>query len=416
MRFKTSLRYRVTLAFALLGMLVSFALASAFYKITINIEEQLIAETLSAELEDYIARYKIDQKTLPPSSTSIRTYIIQAGDKTSPTVLRDLDIGLHHIQFNKRQYYAEVKVSGERNFIVLYDDKQIRDKENQFKLFFGIGVMVMTFFSASLGFWLAKRIISPVGELALRVADLEPENYHMSLTENFTNDEVGDLAKDFDAYLLRLSAFIEREQSFTSDVSHELRTPLAVIKGATDVLLSDPDLNEAQRKRVERIARSVNEMSELVTALLLLAREGQDDVSEPTCVVSEVLKMVLDGHQHLLYHKSVEIKLEILDEIILPVECTLLHVVLANLIRNAIYYTEKGYVFIMMDNKGISIKDTGIGISKEQMQRIFDRHYKGADGGEGIGLSLVKRICQKYGWQIEIESIEGCESSFRLWF
>jgi len=129
-----------------------------------------------------------------------------------------------------------------------------------------------------------------------------------------------------------LSAFIEREQSFTSDVIHELCTSLAVLKGATDVLLSDADLDEARRRRVERIARSVHEMSELVTALLILAREDQTELPESACIVGEVLKKVLDGHQHLLLHKSVEMKLDIQSETILPVECTLLCVVLANLI------------------------------------------------------------------------------------
>ncbi|MBA1332103.1 histidine kinase, partial [Candidatus Endoriftia persephone str. Guaymas] len=74
---------------------------------------------------------------------------------------------------------------------------------------------------------------------------------------------------EFDAYLQRLAAFIEREQSFTADVSHELRTPLAVIEGAVDVLLEDPGMDAARRSRVERIARSAHDMSELVTVLLL---------------------------------------------------------------------------------------------------------------------------------------------------
>jgi len=309
-----------------------------------------------------------------------------------------------------------VKVHGSRHFVVLYDDKQIRHLENQLNIFLGLGVIVMKIFSALIGLWLAKRVISPVGELAARVTDLKPENYQTPLAKDFPRDEVGALAKDFDDYLQRLSAFIEREQSFTSDVSHELRTPLAVIKGATDVLLSDADLDEARRRRVERIARSVHEMSELVTALLILAREDQTELPESACIVGEVLKKVLDGHQHLLLHKSVEMKLDIQSETILPVECTLLRVVLANLIRNAISYTEHGNVYVILDNKGVSIKDTGIGISKKQMQNVFDRYYTGTDGGEGIGLSLVKRICQKYEWNIDIESTEGHGSTFKLLF
>lgn len=392
-------------------------LAVALYVLTIDMEERLIAETLSAELEDYIARYEVDPETLPPSSTTIHTYVILPGAKSSPELLLyELKAGLHQVQFEGRDYYAEVRVSDGRHFIVLYDDRQIRHRENQFKLFLGIGVLVMTLLSALLGFWLAGRVISPVGELAARIAGFRPEDHHEPMAEDFPRDEVGMLAHEFDAYLRRLAAFIEREQAFTADVSHELRTPLAVISGATEVLLEDPGLSDARRSRVERISRSVHEMSELVSALLLLVREEKNDVSVSSCAVGEVLQQVVEGHQHLLRHKSVEIKLDIQAQTILPVECTLLRVVLANLILNALTYTERGYISICLDEKGVSVKDTGIGIPREQLQRIFDRYYTGSTGGEGIGLSLVKRICRRYGWNIDIDSREDYGTLIRLSF
>lgn len=416
MKFRTSLRYRVTLAFALLGMVVSLVLAGTLYVLTIDMEERLIAETLSTELEDYIARYEVDPDALPPASTTIRTYVILPGTKNAPAALRELKAGLHQVQLEGRDYYAEIRVSDERHFIVLYNDKQIRHRENQFKLFLGIGILVMTLLSAVLGFWLAGRVISPVGELAARVAGLRPEDHPAPLAEDFPRDEVGILARNFDAYLQRLAAFIEREQAFTADVSHELRTPLAVIEGAAEVLLDDPGLSDARRSRVERIARSACEMSELVTALLLLAREEKSDVSGSGCAVGEVLQQVVEGHQHLLRQKPVEIKLDIQAQTILPVECTLLRVVLANLIRNAFSYTERGRVCISLEENGVTVEDTGIGISPEQLRRVFDRYYMGPSGGEGIGLSLVKRICRRYGWNIDIDSHEDRGTLIRLSF
>ncbi len=416
MRFKTSLRYRVTLAFALLGLLVSLGLAGSLYVLTINMEERHVTETLSAELEDYIARFESNHNALPPASTTIRTYVIQPGAINIPEELQDLDIGLHKITLEGKDYYAEVKVSNERHFVVLYNDKQIRHRENQFKLFLGIGILTMVLLSAVLGFWLAGRVISPVRELAIRVAGLRPEDHPTPLAVDFPHDEVGMLAHNFDAYLQRLCAFIEREQAFTADVSHELRTPLAVIEGATEVLLEDQGLDAPRRTRVERIARSAREMSQLVSALLLLAREEQNPTVESSCAVAEALQHVVDGHQHLLRHKPVKIKLDIHAKTILPVECTLLRVVLANLIRNAIYFTEQGHVSVSLDEEGISVMDTGIGIPKEHIQRVFDRYYKGLTGSEGIGLSLVKRICQRYNWNIDLDSREDTGTVIRLSF
>lgn len=358
MRFRTSLRYRVTLAFAVLGLVVSLGLAGALYVLTIDMEEHFIAEMPSAALEDYIARYRVNPKASPPTSATIRTYAIPLG----------------------------------------------------------IGVLVMTLSSALLGFWLAGRVIAPVGELAMRLADLRPEDHRVPLALDFPCDEVGMLARNFDGYLRTLATFIEREQAFTADVSHELRTPLAVIKGASEVLLDDPGLSEAQRLRVERITRSTRAMSELVKALLLLAREEESDVLESGCVVGEVLQRIVEDHRYLLHHKPVEIKLDIQAQAFLPVECTLLRVVLANLIRNALYYTEQGHVSISLDENGVSVKDTGIGIPKEQIHRIFDRFHVGAAGSGGIGLSLVKRICQRCGWYIDIDSQEGRGTLIRLSF
>lgn len=416
MRFRTSLRYRVTLGFAVLGLVVSLGLAVALYVLTIDMEERLLAETLSAELEDYIARYVVDPDALPPSSTTIRTYVVRPGSVSIPPVLRELEAGLHKVELDGRRYYAEVRVRAGLDFIVLYDDTQVRHRENQFRLFLGIGVLVMTLLAALLGLWLAGRVIAPVGELAARVANLKPEDHPAPMELDYPRDEVGMLARDFDAYQQRLAAFIDREQAFTADVSHELRTPLAVIEGASEVLLDDPDLSEAKRTRIERITRSVREMSELVTALLLLAREEKGDIHGSGCAVDEALQQVVEGHRHLLRHKPVEIKLDIQAQIVLPVECTLLRIVLANLVRNAIYFTEHGYVSICLDEEGISVKDTGIGIPGEQMQRVFDRFYTMSTAGEGIGLSLVKRICHRYRWKIDIDSREGSGTLIRLTF
>jgi signal transduction histidine kinase len=259
-------------------------------------------------------------------------------------------------------------------------------------------------------------VVAPVRDLAGRLAGLRPREHPAPLAADFPQDEVGTLAREFDAYQKRLADFVERERSFTADVSHELRTPLAVIEGATDVLLQDPALDEAMRTRLDRIARSVHEMSELVAALLLLAREEQEGRLESVCEADELLQQVVESHRQLVKHKPVTIRLDNRPGTRLPVHCTLLRVVLANLLRNALSHTSRGAVHIRLDVHGIRIEDTGTGIPREQIKRVFDRFYTGTAGGSGIGLSLVKRICQRYGWKIDFTSREGQGTVFRLSF
>ncbi|VAW79994.1 Cobalt-zinc-cadmium resistance protein CzcA; Cation efflux system protein CusA [hydrothermal vent metagenome] len=416
MKFRTSLRYRITIAFALIGGIVSIALATALYWLTINMEERLIAETLSAELEVFITRYQRDSSLLPPSSTLMQIQVINAKDRdTEAAALRDLKAGLHQISFDHGSYYAEVRNIGEQQFVALYDDSQIRHREAEYQAFLVGGVLVMMLLSAALGLWLAGRVVSPVSELGRRVRGLQPAGDPRELSRDFPPDEVGFLASEFDAYQKRLRAFIEREQNFTADVSHELRTPLAVIEGAAEVLQEDAGLDEAQCTRVRRIARAAHEMTEITAALLELAREQRKDQISGNCDVAPLLEDIIEAHRHLLECREVSVELDIISRRQLPVQCALLRIVLANLVRNAFSYTRKGLVKITLDDTGITVMDTGEGILPEHRDEIFKPFYS-AQGGEGIGLSLVRRICQNYGWEVSLDSKVKHGTCFRLDF
>ncbi len=416
MKFRTSLRYRVAFAFAFLGTLVSLVIAGGLYVLMLDMEKRLIAETLSTELGDYMARFALDPNTPPPNSTALRSFVIGASPGESPEILQQLQPGLQQVQIKDKNYFAEVREQAGRRFVVLYKDTRIRQREQQFRFYLIAGVITMIGLSALLGFWLAGRVIFPVVELARRVSGLKPKARLAPLAEDFPEDEVGELARDFDDYLQRLSEFIKRERAFTSDVSHELRTPLAVIKGAAEVLLADGQIDTVRRKRVERIARAVEEATELSSALLLLAREREDHLASSACEVGEIIARVLQSHRYLLEHKPVEVRFEIHEQPQLKVECSLLRVVLANLVRNAFSYIEQGHVQVTLESRYVEIEDTGVGIPHASLERVFEPYYSAQPGGEGIGLSLVRRICQRYDWNVEIDSNEGQGTRIRLCF
>lgn len=416
MRFRTSLRYRISIAFALLGGVISLALAGILYWLTLNMEERLLAETLSSELDDFIERYGDDPSTETPGSSILRTYVQGSEGRTSmPEALQGMPAGLHQLSFAGGHYFAAVRVQDGRQFALLYDDAQIQHKERQFRAYLTGGVLIMIGLSAALGLWLAERVVSPVGELARRVGNLEPRNRSTALADDFPRDETGILAREFDAYQDRLRAFIDREQAFTTDISHELRTPLAVIEGAAEVLREDASLDDAQHTRVRRIARAAREMSEVTYALLELAREQQPDRLTSGCEVDKLLREVVDSHRHLLESSRVDVDITVHSTPVLSVECALLRIVIGNLIRNAFSYTPEGCVRITLDNCSLSVSDTGVGIPAEQLESVFKPFYS-TGSGEGIGLSLVRRICQHYGWVIKVSSRVGKGTRFRLDF
>ncbi len=416
MKFRTSLRYRVAFAFAFLGTLVSLIIAGSMYVFMLDMEQRLIAETLSTELNDYMVRFALDPDTPPPNSTAMHTVVISIPTDESQAMLMHLQPGLQQILLKNKHYFAEMREQAGRYFVVLYEDFRSRQRKQQFRVYLIAGVLLMIGLSAVLGFWLAGRVISPVVDLARRVSGLRPKVHLVPLAGDFPEDEVGKLARDFDDYQQRLSEFIERERAFTSDVSHELRTPLTVIKGAAEVLLADGQMDRTRRTRVERIARAVEEATELSSALLLLAREQNDQLMSSSCDVEKILTRILESHRYLLEHKPVEVRFEIHGQPQVQAECSLLRVVLANLVRNAFSYIKEGYVQVTLEGLYVKIEDTGVGISDASLKRVFEPYYSAQPGGAGIGLSLVRRICQRYDWDIKIDSREGRGTCIRLCF
>lgn len=420
MAFRRSLRTRVALAFAVFGGLVSLLMAIGLYVASYDLERRLVDEALTTELQDYISRRLRNPHSPPPATAAVRGYVTPSErfGHDIPASVRTLAPGRYAVELDGKPYRVAIANHAEMRFYLLYDESQVFQRQRAFLFILMGGVVLMTGLSAAGGSWLAGRVIAPVSTLARRVARLGPEAPGAPLARDYPSDEVGELARAFDRYLGRLHAFIERERAFTADVSHELRTPLAVVGGATEVMLTDPTLDERTRNRLQRIARSTRDMCELTAALLALAREAAVEAPPQTpCDVTEVLRDSIEQHRHLLANKPVTVELDVQAQPSLPVERTLLAVVLGNLLRNAFAYTECGEVRVVLQAAELRIEDTGAGIPGVARERVFERHYKGqGSSGSGIGLSLVKRVCERYGWQVALESEPGRGTSIRLQF
>lgn len=409
MRFSRSLRFRVATAFAAIGGVISLVAAVGLYAAVRDAGERLIDETLKAEIEDLLSRRGRNPLSLPPATATLRGYVLpaQAGEPVPPPVIAAKLPGGHEVRLGEVYYRVAVADRAGSRYFLLYDETRFRRQQAYLILYLAGFVALMTLLSGALALWLAERVIEPVKELARRVRELQPDAHPGRLTEDFPHDEVGELAHAFEQALDRLADFIDRERAFTADVSHELRTPIAVIRGAAEVLLADPARPEKDRRRLERIERGAADMADLSTALLAMARERDDERREPLDLAALVEETV-DKHQHLLGARPVELRLELLDRPRVAADINLVAIVVANLLRNSFTYTERGSVRIRLDAQTLTVTDTGLGIPRAALDKVFQRHYKGATSeGAGIGLSLVKKICDRYGWTIRLDSEEG---------
>jgi signal transduction histidine kinase len=420
-RFRPTLRLRVAAGFALLGMTVSLILGTGLYLVSRDLEQRLIDEALSAELEDFLARLSRNPTSLPPETATVRGYVQrpEGSDSALPADLQNLPKGRYTTTIDGVSYRVAVREQPDQTLYMLHDQTQLAQREQRFALLLIVGMTLTTLLSAAGGWWLAGRVIAPVRELAGRVRERDATDLSTPLAAGFPNDELGELAQTFERYLARLRAFVDRERAFVTDASHELRTPLSVIQGALDVLASYQDLDARVRDRLDRIARATRAMTDFTTTLLMLARERPGETqAPPACEVQEVLREAIELHRPLVRHKSVSLELSIASRPVLAVERPLLAIALGNLVRNACTYTERGWVRVALGTYEVTVSDSGPGIPPEELACLFDQcdRNRRTVRGAGIGLPLVKRIADREGWLISVESHPGEGAIFRLQF
>lgn len=419
MSAERSLRRRVALTLAAFSGVVGLALAALVYLASHDLERRLIDETLTAELDDYIARRQRNPSSLPERTATIRAFVVAptGGTAPIPPVVAALPPGRHEIALDGSHYRAAVRSVGSQRFVVLFDVSALMRRERVFLLVLSIGVLFVTAVSALAGHWLATLVIAPVTQLARRVAQRRPEDAPQPLAGEFPWIEVQTLAKDIDRYLVRLHAFIERERQFTGDLSHELRTPLTVISGAVELLQADPRLDDQGRARVARIVRAVTEMTEMTAALLALAREEGGATESQGCDVVAVAEELIARYRALAGTKPVSLVLDAQARPRVAADRAVLSMVLGNLVRNALSFTPTGQIRVRVAADAVEVSDTGSGICRDVGGDVFQPYVRGRDSqGAGLGLSLVQRLCTQAGWQVRLSERAGGGTVAKLAF
>jgi signal transduction histidine kinase len=253
--------------------------------------------------------------------------------------------------------------------------------------------------------WVSRSILAPVTSLAQRLRDIDPRQRNQRLGPDHAQHELAPIADSIDGFLERLDGFVEREQSFTATASHELRTPLAVIQGAAEILTDQTRERPAAQKALSRIRRAAGEMSDFTQALLMLSREAQAETDPgDVCDVAEILPRIAEEQRELLNGRPIGIDCSCNAALRVQAPPSLVTIVVGNLFRNAIAHTDRGAVRCEISERTLHIRDSGPGISPAHINQVFDRNFTTRPGGYGVGLYLTKRICDRYGWKIALES------------
>lgn len=257
-----------------------------------------------------------------------------------------------------------------------------------------------------LGYMLANRATAPLTQLVQLLTNTSPEKLPTNFSKDYPENEIGLLATTLEQAMARISQFIHREQHFTRDTSHELRTPVTIIKNAIE-LIEQQSLNADEKTLIARIALANNQMEQTIATLLSLAREGKDNNTADASPLLPAIEQAIIDQSYLLNNKSIELDIQVDGLIQVRCKLTVLQILLNNLLSNAFQYTEKGLITIAYKDNTLSLNDSGGGIDKSIHASAMDSLVKGKKSqGFGIGLSLVKRLCETYQLDLTLTSTQ----------
>lgn len=320
----------------------------------------------------------------------------------------------HHSESDKEYViYATDLALDKTTSIVAYvveDTTDIEWNDEEFSnFFFGLTLLGLIFslVMAKLILNRVARVSVPLALLSTRLQSLAADNFDEIDLGEVESKELQQTLSAINQYRKNIEILIAREKSFTRYVSHEIRTPLMVIRGSLSVLKKQSD--EPVRQH-QQIADAVEQLEQLTSTFLLLARE-QTDSHAQAVVDASLIQDISTGIDLKAKANQCEVTYDLKSDFSLNAEPLLLRAVLENILINAVNSSVGGNVVCEIDEQVIQVTDNGVGLSNQS------RGYEGF----GIGLLIVKDVCQKYGWQFSLEdnkqagiSDSGCTAKIQF--
>lgn len=409
------LAQRIFLGFALQLLLIVGIYSVAMMQSTEFMENVLVSEMLREELEMSVQELNSHEELqLPPS---MKIFSNDPRLDPIPSNLARVPEGFSDFLTDESSFFYRLE-SGRYSYILVRDQYDFERSERIYDvviLICSLCVLAVGLFFA--WWWVRRRVIKPVHDLSAQVRTIAATRTYQPLQGNFANDEVGELARICDNALKRFHEALSRERLFTADISHELRTPLTIIQTSAELLhMKGANVGEAKRNELlERILGSCQSLHDLLNIFLNLARNTSFEIQESD-TVHDTLNSIVEYYRPNAKAKGLELTFEVNDNCPGFYSPVVIGALAGNLIKNAILYTSEGCVKVTETATGFEVQDTGPGIDSENKDRIFSPHTRATDQqqGSGMGLSIVKRLCDRFGWKVELVSQRPQGACFRV--
>lgn len=289
--------------------------------------------------------------------------------------------------------------------------------------------VIMLALSLAAAFIATHFIISPVKQLArdaLSDTDVKSKYSELAPIADMLNARNRDIRAQMDEITREKELAEQAKESkdeFISNITHEMNTPLTSIRGYAE-LLNAGGMNEKQKKNAyATIMAQSDRLTNLIACIINYSEIDSENLPSYEVDFSTLARHTLEALRPEAEKHGVTLNVEIADGVKISSRHELLTELLGNLTRNAIRYNKQGgSVTVSLDGKSLAVADTGIGIAEENLDKIFDRFFTvdkshdGKNGGFGLGLAVVKKICRKSGWKLSVESKKGEGSKFTIEF
>jgi signal transduction histidine kinase len=289
----------------------------------------------------------------------------------------------------------------------------------------GVGSVVLLL-ALAVGWWLVGRAIRPIDDISATAVKIAAGDLAQRIDLEDTENELGRLASVLNSTFARLEAAFAQQGQFTADAAHELRTPVSVILTQTQTALKRERDAADYRATLEACERSAQKMRRLLESLLELARldAGQETMRLRPINLADTVRDCVELLQPLAQERQITIRSE-LPALELAGDPERLAQVFTNLLTNAIHYNKDGgEVRVTLEQQNdaaiVTVTDTGVGISAEDLPRIFERFYRadksrsGAAGRNGLGLAISRAVVEAHGGAIEVSSEPGVGTIFTV--
>ena len=264
--------------------------------------------------------------------------------------------------------------------------------------------------------------------LNLKLSTKYPELQPIVELLNNRNREVAEQFKE----LSEEKELVERAQrsknDFIANITHEMNTPLTSIRGYSELLASGVLNGEQTKTAADTLVKQSDRLSNLIACIINYNEIDNDELPDYEVNISKLASETLDSLAPDIAKRNISLTKDIDADVMIMSRHERLSEVLGNLIRNAIRYNkENGSLFVGIKRKDtggvrLTVTDTGIGIAEENLERIFERFFtvdkshSGKNGGFGLGLAVVKKICRKAGWTLHVQSVLGEGTTFTVDF